>query len=151
MEKTSRLGILGRHRFCDSERIDILSDSIERFHYPFQDSEPPDGLLRRQLGKQRARPQEHQWRSHHAWRAPQSCRIEDWRSLIRKSMNVTSTSTKDLTTSRMTRELGSKVVRQPEGEAVRQPEGEVVRQTKFSNQPNQLQIQFVIDQSDLMT
>ena len=58
-----------------------------------------------------------------------------------------------------TKELGSKVVQQPEGEVARQSEGEVarqsegevVRQTKFSNQPNQLQIQFVIDQGDLIT
>ena len=50
-----------------------------------------------------------------------------------------------------TRDLGSKVARQPEGEVARQPEGEVVRQTKFSNQPYQLQIQFVIDQGDLIT
>ena len=48
-----------------------------------------------------------------------------------------------------TKELGSNVVQQPEGETVRQPEGEVVRQS-VSNQPNQLQIQFVIDQGDLM-
>ena len=48
-----------------------------------------------------------------------------------------------------TKELGSKVVQQPEGETVRQPEGEVVRQTKFF-QLTQLQIQFVIDQGDLM-
>ena len=32
MEETSRRGILGRHRSCDSERIDILSDSIECNH-----------------------------------------------------------------------------------------------------------------------
>ena len=30
--KISRRGILGRHRSCDSERIDILSDSIECNH-----------------------------------------------------------------------------------------------------------------------
>ena len=41
-----------------------------------------------------------------------------------------------------TKELGSK--------ADRQPDGEVVRQTKFSNQPNHLQIQLVIDQGDQM-
>ena len=29
MEKTSRCGKLGRHRSCDSQRIEILSDSIE--------------------------------------------------------------------------------------------------------------------------
>ena len=33
MEETSRRGILGRHQSCDSERIDILSDSIE-CNYP---------------------------------------------------------------------------------------------------------------------
>ena len=32
MEKTSRRGILGRPRSCDSERIEILSDSIECNH-----------------------------------------------------------------------------------------------------------------------
>ena len=32
MEKTSRRGVLGRHRSCDSERIEILSDSIECNH-----------------------------------------------------------------------------------------------------------------------
>ena len=32
MEKTSRRGILDRHRSCDSERIDIPSDSIECNH-----------------------------------------------------------------------------------------------------------------------
>ena len=46
-----------------------------------------------------------------------------------------------------TKELGSKVARQPEKE--------VARQAKFfqptSNQPNQFQIQFVIDQGDLVS
>ena len=32
MEETSRRGILGRHQSCDSERINILSDSIECNH-----------------------------------------------------------------------------------------------------------------------
>ena len=50
-----------------------------------------------------------------------------------------------------TRELGSKVARQPKGEVARQPEGEVARQAQISNQPNQLQIQFVTDRGDLMT
>ena len=47
------------------------------------------------------------------------------------------------------KELGSKVDRQPEGEIARQPKGEVAQQEKFSNQPNQIQIQFVTDQGDL--
>ena len=42
------------------------------------------------------------------------------------------------------RELGSKVARQPEGEVARQME-------ESSNQPNQLQVQFVTDRVDLMT
>ena len=50
-----------------------------------------------------------------------------------------------------TRELGSKVVQQPEGEAARQPEEKLFDKPSFSNQPNQLQIQFVIDQCDLIT
>ena len=50
-----------------------------------------------------------------------------------------------------TKELGSKVVQQPEEETVRQPEGEVVRQTKFFQSTQPLQIQFVIDQGDLIT
>ena len=50
-----------------------------------------------------------------------------------------------------TKELGSKVDRQPEGEVARQPEGGVARQAKSSNQPNQLQIQFVRDRGDLIT
>ena len=32
MEKTLRRSMLGRHQSCDSERIDILSDTIERHH-----------------------------------------------------------------------------------------------------------------------
>ena len=42
-----------------------------------------------------------------------------------------------------TTELGSKIVRQPEGE-------ELFDKPSLSNQPNQLQIQFVIDKGDLM-
>ena len=51
-----------------------------------------------------------------------------------------------------TKELSSKVDRQPEGEVARQPEGEVARQAKFFEPtPNQFQIQFVIDQGDLVS
>ena len=49
-----------------------------------------------------------------------------------------------------TKELGSKVDRQPEEEVARQPEGKLLDKQNSSNQPNQLQIQFVIDQGDLM-
>ena len=46
--------------------------------------------------------------------------------------------------------LGSTVDLQPEGEVARQPEGEVARQAKFFL-PTQFQIQFVIDQGDLVS
>ena len=51
-----------------------------------------------------------------------------------------------------TRELGQKVDREPEGEGARQPEGEGCSTSKnFSNQPNQIQIQFVTERCDLLT
>ena len=50
-----------------------------------------------------------------------------------------------------TKELGSKVDRQPEGEVTRQPGGEVLDKQNSSNQPNQFQIQFVIDQGNLVS
>ena len=67
-----------------------------------------------------------------------SCYTEDWRSPFRKSIHVTSTSTKDLITPRMDKEIGFESCSTTcEGETVRQPEGEVLRQTKFfqSTQP----------------
>ena len=45
-----------------------------------------------------------------------------------------------------TKELGSTVVQQPENEKEK-----LFDKTSFSNQPNQLQTQFVIDQGDLIT
>ena len=55
MEETSRRGILGRHQSCDSERIDILSNSIE-CNYPSRNTS--------------------------SFLYSKSCEIEDWRSLI---------------------------------------------------------------------
>ena len=66
---------------------------------------------------------------------------------MRKNWHVTSTSTKDLTTSR---ELGSKVVQQPEGEVARQPDREVVRQTKFFQSTQPIPNPIREDQGDLM-
>ena len=34
MEETSRHGELGRHQTCSKERIEVLSDAIERQHSP---------------------------------------------------------------------------------------------------------------------
>ena len=50
-----------------------------------------------------------------------------------------------------TRELGSKVVQQPEGKLLDNQKGKLLDKQNYSNQPNQHQIQFVIDQGDLMT
>ena len=50
-----------------------------------------------------------------------------------------------------TKELGSKVVQQPEGELFDNQKEKLFDKPSFSNQPNQLQVQFVIDQGDLRT
>ena len=55
-----------------------------------------------------------------AYCIPKVVRLKTGEILYEKSIHVTSTSTKDLTTSRLTKELGSKVDRQPEGEVARQ-------------------------------
>ena len=98
MEETSRRSVLGRHQSCDSKRSDILSDSIECNH----SSRNTSSLL-----------------------YSKSCQTEDWRSLIRQSIRVTSTFTKDLITSRWDKRIGFESC------------SEVVRQTKFfqSTQP----------------
>ena len=33
MEETSEHGVLGRHQSCSEERIEVLSDAIERYHF----------------------------------------------------------------------------------------------------------------------
>ena len=74
MEETSRRGILGWYWSCDSKRIDILSDSIECNH--------PS-------------------RNCSSFLYSKSCQIEDWRSLKWEIIHVSSTTTKDLITSRL--------------------------------------------------
>ena len=74
MEETPRRGILGWYWSCNSERIDIPSNSIE-CNYP---STNTSSLL-----------------------SSKSCLTENWRSLIWKSIHVSSTTTKDLATSRL--------------------------------------------------
>ena len=32
MEETSKYGVLGRHQPCSEERIEVLTNTIERFH-----------------------------------------------------------------------------------------------------------------------
>ena len=121
MEETSRRGIFDRHQSCDPQRIDILSDSIEFDHSSRNTSSL---LVRKLLGWKLVKSQTEKYMM--SPRPPPMISLRhDW-----------------------TNEMGSKVVQQPESATVRQPEREVVRQT---NQPNQLQIQFVIDQGDLLT
>ena len=79
MEETSRRSVLGRHQSCFEERIAVLSDSIECNH----PSRNTSSLL-----------------------YSKSCQIENWRSLKRKSIHVTSTSAQDLIDARMEKRIG---------------------------------------------
>ena len=116
MEETSRRGKLGRHQSCDSERIDILSDSIEC-------NQPS--------------------RNTSSFLYSENVRMKTGEVFYEKVYMSPRPPPKISLKHEWTRELGSKVARQPEGE--------VSRQANFSNQPNQLQIQFVTDRGDLMT
>ena len=68
VEETSKHGVLGRHQTCSKERINILSNTIERNH-PLRHN--PSLLY------------------------SESCSDGNWRSHIRESICVTSTSSKD--------------------------------------------------------
>ena len=115
---------LGRHRSCDSERIAILSDSIKCNH-------PSRNLP--------------------AYCIPKVVRLKTGEVLYDKVYMSPRPPPKISLKHECKRELGSEVARRPEGEVARQPEGEVARQANFSNQPYQLQIQFVIHRDDLIT
>ena len=69
MEETSEHGMLGRHQSCAEERIEVLSNTIERYH----SSRNTPSLL-----------------------CSESCSDGNWRSHIRESICVTSSSSKDL-------------------------------------------------------
>ena len=77
--KTSRRSILGRHPSCYWERIDILSDSIERHH---SSRNTPNSLY------------------------PESFSDGNWKSHFRESVHVTSASAKDLIEARMEEKIG---------------------------------------------
>ena len=70
---------LGRHQSCYEERIEDLSDSIERDH----SSRNTSSLL-----------------------YSESCQDGNWRSHIRKSLHVTSAATKDLLETRLEKRIG---------------------------------------------
>ena len=80
MEETSERSLLGRHQPCSEERIEVLSNTIERYH----SSRNTPSLL-----------------------YSESCSDGDWRSHVRESFRVTSSSS--LKHDWM-KELGSEVV-----------------------------------------
>ena len=94
MEETSKHCVLGRYQSCSKERIEVLSDAIER-HHSLRNT--PSLLY------------------------PESCSDGNWRSHIRKSICVTSTSSKDFLEHDWMKELGSEVARQAEGSQPTQP------------------------------
>ena len=93
MEETSRRGKLGRHRSCNSKRIDILSDSIE-CNYPSRNT---SSLLYSKVVRLKTGEVLYE-KAYMSPRPPPKISLRhDW-----------------------TKELGSKVDRQPEGEVARQ-------------------------------
>ena len=67
VEETSKHGVLGRHQTCSKERIEVLSDAIERHH----SSRYTPSLL-----------------------YPENCSNGNWRNYIRKSIHIISTTSK---------------------------------------------------------
>ena len=126
MEETSRRSILGRHQSCYWEKIDILSDSIEG-NYPSRNT---SSLL-----------------------YSKSCQIEDWRSLIWKSIHVASTTTKDLATSRLDKRIRRNSIGLYSWSTARRRSCSTVTrrscQTSQLLPTNQSQSQSVIDQGNL--
>ena len=109
MEETSKYGVLGRHQPCSEERIEVLSDTIERNH-PLRHA---SSLL-----------------------YPEGYHDEIWRSHIREVFVSPLPPPKISFKDNWMKELGSEVA--GGAEVVRQPEGEVVQQSKSSqsSQPN---------------
>ena len=66
--KHQKHGVFGRYQTCSKERIEVLSDAIER-HHSLQKT--PSALY------------------------PESCSDGNWRNHIRKSISITSTASED--------------------------------------------------------
>ena len=124
MEETSRRGILGRHRSCDSETINILLDSIECNH--------PSGNTS-------------------SYCIPKVVRLKTGEVFNEKAYMSPRPPPKISLRHDWTKELGSKVDRQPEGKLIDNQEEKLLDKQNSSNQPNQFHIQFVIDQGDLVS
>ena len=92
VEETSKHGVLGRHQTCSKERIEVLSNTIER-HHPHT----PSQLF------------------------PEGYSDGNWRNHTRKSLWITSTASEDFLEKNWMKELGPEVARQAEGSQPTQP------------------------------
>ena len=119
MEKHHDAVNVGRYESCNSERIDILSNSIE--------CNCPARTLT-------------------ACCIPNVVRLNSEDVLYEKAYMSPRPPPKISLRHDWTKELGSKVVQQPEGEVTRQQEGEVARQAKFF-QPTQPIPNSILDRS----
>ena len=95
-------GILGRHQSFDSERIDILSDSIECNHPSRNTSSLLDS---------------------------KSCQIENWKNFFEKTYVSLQLPPKISLRHDWTQDLSSKVDRHPQEGVVRQSRGEIQHST----------------------
>ena len=93
MEETSKYSVLGRHQPCSEERIEVLSNTIERYH---SSRNTPSNLY------------------------SESCSNGNWRSLYEKVYASPGPPPKISLKHDWMKELGSEVARQPEGEVVQQ-------------------------------
>ena len=93
MEETSEYGILGRHQPCSEDKIEVLSNTIERYHSSRDTCSPLYS---------------------------ESCSDGNRRSHIRESICVTSSSSKDPLKHDWMKELGSEVVQRPDAPVVQQ-------------------------------
>ena len=116
MEETSRRGILGRHQSCVSERIDILSNSIEWNHL----SRNTSTLLYSK-----------------SWYEKHTCHLD----LHQRSHYVTIGQ----------RNWVRKLLDNQKGKLLDNQKEKLLDKQNSSNQRNEFQIQFVIDQGDLIS
>ena len=112
MEETSEYGVLGRHQTCSKERIEVLSDTIERCH----SSRNTPSLL-----------------------YPESCLDGNWRSHFRKYMCHLDLLRRFPWTMVGWRNLVQKLL---------DKQKELLDKQKVPNQPNQTQIQIMIERWD---
>ena len=93
MEETSEYGILGRHQSCSEERIEVLSNTIERYH----SSRNTPSLL-----------------------YSESCSDGNWRIIYEKAYTSPRPPPKISLKHDWMKELGSELAQRPEGKVVQQ-------------------------------